>query len=215
MSSSHLVIVCFAVKEEARFFNPHSEPERKIRTVLTGMGQRNAENVIRNVLSEQRPGLVLTCGFAGGLNPEFERGRVIFSEDGETHLHSALLASGATPALFHCAEQVATTAAQKRNLRQTTGADAVEMESGIICNICRAYAIPSGTVRVVLDTSDDDLPLDFNSLAKPDLSLDYGRLAWAVAKSPQKISALLRLQRQTHLCAVRLSEVLIAVIDVT
>ena len=208
MSSSHLVIVCFAVKEEARFFNPHSEPERKIRTVLTGMGQRNAENVIRNVLSEQRPGLVLTCGFAGGLNPEFERGRVIFSEDGETHLHSALLASGATPALFHCAEQVATTAAQKRNLRQTTGADAVEMESGIICNICRAYAIPSGTVRVVLDTSDDDLPLDFNKLMTADQRMDYGKLAMSLLRSPGKIPALLRLQKQATAAAQKLAMVL-------
>src|SRR5213075_1684334 len=127
MSSSRLVVVCFAVKEEARFFKPSSGPSRQIRTVLTGMGPRNAENIIRHVLAEQKPHLVLTCGFAGGLRPGLARGSVVFAVDAETNLHSSLLATGAVSAQFHCAPQVATTVEQKQALRQTTGADAVEM----------------------------------------------------------------------------------------
>jgi hypothetical protein len=119
-----------------------------------------------------------------------------------------LLAIGAIPVQFHCADQVATTAEQKRTLRQTTGADAVEMESGIICNACHSHKIPSGTVRVILDTADEDLPLDFNKLMNKDQRMDYARLAMALVKSPWKIPALLRLQKQSSLAAQKLGTIL-------
>jgi adenosylhomocysteine nucleosidase len=205
MTGRPLRIVCFAVKEEARFFKPPPNSNVETRTVVTGMGASNAEKAIRKLLANEKPALVLSCGFAGALKPELATGAIVFSVDPETNLEPALLSSGAIPALFHCAQKVATTAAQKRTLRQTTRADVVEMESDIICEICRASRIPSGTIRVILDTANEDLPLDFNALMTEEQRLSFSRLALALLKAPWKIPALLRLQNQTAAAARRLA----------
>jgi len=72
-------------------------------------------------------------------------------------------------------------------LRAETGADAVEMESGSdSCHLPRARNSLRDGWRVISDTANEDLPLDFNALSKPDLNLDYGKLAWAIASHREK-----------------------------
>jgi nucleoside phosphorylase len=202
------VLVCFAVKEEARAFQKLVEKGDSLRVILVGMGKRNAERAIRAALAEERPALVLTCGFAGGLSAELATGTVVFAADSETSLEPALLAAGAKPARFHCAERVAVTVEEKRALREATGADAVEMESQIICSVCREQKIPSATVRVILDTANEDLPLDFNQLMTPDLKMSYVKLAMVLAKSLGKVGALLKLRKQSEAAATKLGQVL-------
>jgi adenosylhomocysteine nucleosidase len=202
------VLVCFAVKEEARAFQKLVEKGDSLRVILVGMGKRNAERAIRAALAEERPTLVLTCGFAGGLSPGLAMGSVVFAADSETGLEPALLAAGAKPARFHCTERVAVTVEEKRALREATGADAAEMESQIICSVCREQKIPSATVRVILDTADEDLPLDFNQLMTPDLKMSYVKLAMVLAKSLGKVGALLKLRKQSEAAATKLGQVL-------
>lgn len=132
----------------------------------------------------------------------------MFSADKETGWESALLAAGAKPARFHSVERVATTAEQKRALREATGADAVDMESQVIWAICREQGIPCAIVRIILDTADTNLPLDFNQFLTADQEVDTAKLARAVLFSPGKVRALLQLQQQGKAAAQKLGEVL-------
>lgn len=205
-------LVCFAVKEEAAPFKRLAAHRPDFQTVLTGMGRRNAERAVRAALEQSAPRRVVTAGFAGGLAPELARDQVVFEVDPETGLESGLCAAGALAVQFHCAERVAATANEKRALRAACGAQAVEMESGFIRELCRARGIPAATIRVILDTAAEDLVLDFNQLMTPDQKIDGRKLALTVLKSPSKIPALLAFQRQSARAANRLAQTLAQVL---
>jgi uridine phosphorylase len=242
-------LICFALKEEAAPFRKIAGGLRRghhVSILLTGIGRQNAEKSVREFLAggasvpasrsqdQARlartlapPDLVLTCGFAGGLNPDLKLGEVVFeifprsSRGNEAQIkignqleppyvgsYEKLLAAGAKQAKFFCADHVATAAAEKKKMRDETGADAVEMESAAIHAVCAEKHIPCATVRVISDTANEDLPLDFNALAKPDKSLDFSKLFLTVAKSPGKIGALMELQKKSKFAAEKLAEVL-------
>ena len=207
------VLVCFAVKEEAGGIREWLKTRANIRTVIVGMGKRNAERATREALRNERPALVITGGFAGGLRPGLETGTVVFAAEAETGLEAKLSAAGAQAVKFACVDRVAATAAEKRRLRNSTGADAVEMESAVIAAVCGEEDIPCATVRVILDTAQEDLPLDFNALMTAEQQMSYTKLGLALAKSPGKIAGLLKLQKQSNGAAEKLGQVLRAVLE--
>jgi nucleoside phosphorylase len=206
------ILVCFALKEEAAPFHAVAARHPGVITLIVGIGRVNAENSVRKFLAGFTPDLVLTCGFAGGLNPDLKIGDVVIEIRNSKFEFRNLLAAGARLAKFYCADRIATTVAEKAALREQTGADAVEMESAAIHAVCAEKNIPCVTLRVISDTAHEDLPLDFNALAKPDRSVDFGKLAWAIAKSPGKIPQLMALQKKTRLAAQELAKVLEQVI---
>ena len=212
-SGAAKTLVCFALEEEARAFRKLGAKSAEVAILITGMGRKNAEQSVREFLAGNSPRQIFTAGFAGGLNPELKIGDVLFATD-NSGLAASLTNAGARPVKFFCAPRIATTTAEKSELWRTTGADAVEMESEFIQAISRARDIPCATVRVISDPAQDELPLDFNQLANADLSLNYGKLAFALAKSPGKIPALLRLQKNSQLAAERLATTLAKVCGV-
>lgn len=197
--------MCFALPEEAKGFQRRNLSA--VRVVVTGMGRANTERALAAALMETNPGLVLTCGFAGGLDPALALNTVLF-ETKDTALAERLSGAGLRAARFHCASRMAVTAAEKASLRRETGADAVEMESAHVHRLCLERGLPCATVRVISDTADEDMPLDFNRLTTPEMKMHFGRLALAIGKSPTKITALLRLQRQTAAAAGALADAL-------
>lgn len=203
-SAIGVTLVCFALKEEAGPFQKLVARRNDVFVLITGIGRANSERAVREFLLIGKPRRVFTCGFAGGLDPKLQTGDVIFATP-DAALAKALAESDARPANFTCTDRIATTAFEKQLLRVNTQADAVEMESEAIHAICRAQEIPCATVRVISDTAHEDLPLDFNQLSNPDQSLNFGKLVLAIAKSPGKIPALLRLGRNTKHAAAQLA----------
>lgn len=210
-TSPERVLVCFALRDEARPFEALARRRPHLEVLVTGMGTVNARRAVQAALAAIHPELVLSCGFAGGLNPALARGDVVFAADPGFVWRDRLLAAGARPVKFHCAERIAATAAEKRRLRESTGADAVEMESAVIAAECRRRGVPCATVRVISDAAGEDLPVDFNRFLGPDHRLALLHLLGAVWRHPNLLRALLELRRTTREAAQRLAAVLAAV----
>ncbi|MCC7376459.1 MAG: hypothetical protein IT581_17500 [Verrucomicrobiales bacterium] len=203
------VLVCFAVPQEAAPLR--RMPHQGLTLRVTGMGPANARAAILQVLEQSRPRFVLTCGFAGGLRPDLQTGRVVFDADEDSALDAALNRTTAARARFHCANRIAVLASEKAHLRSTTDADVVEMESGVIREICLNRQIPSATIRSISDAAAEDLPLDFNRLLTARQDMHWGRLMLALARKPTAIPGLMRMQKQCTFAARQLADVILAV----
>lgn len=201
------LLICFAVKEEAKFFLPRRSANT-CQIWVTGIGRKNAAESIRRAIESVKPERVITAGFAGGLNPEIKFGDIVYDEDFEAGFGEELEDLGAIPVKFHCSRRVAITAEEKKELWKSTRADVVEMESSVIRTICREYKIPSATIRVISDDSTQDLPLDFNALMTSQDRINYLKLIWAVVSRPSRIPKLMQFQQHTIAAARRLGFVL-------
>ncbi len=191
------LLICFAVKEEMKFFPCQSWKTGGVQVCVTGIGRRNAAEKARDAIARVQPGRVITAGFAGGLNPRLKCGDIVYEQDFDAGFGREFEGLGAAPARFHCHWRVAITAEEKSALWQETGADAVEMESSVIRAICREFHIPSATVRVISDEARQDLPVDFNAMMTSDDRINYFKLTWAVFSHPGRIPKLIQFRRQT------------------
>jgi hypothetical protein len=109
---------------------------------------------------------------------------------------------------FHCADQVAVTKSDKALLWNETRADAVEMESSHIQMVCRQRGIRCDVIRVVSDSAEEDLPLDFSKLMTADHRMRWGKLFFHLSTHPTLIPRLMRFQKQLKRSARRLAEAL-------
>ncbi len=202
------VLICFAVKEEASPFRPLVANRPDIRILVTGMGAQNTRNAFAAALAEGKPSTVITCGYAGGLNPALAPESLVLSVDTNFPLTQKLLHTGARLGTYHCATKVAITAQEKAALYAQSKCDAVEMESGIIRQMSAEQGIPSATFRVISDAANENLPLNFNELMTPQMTMDFGKIAWALMKSPGKIPELMRFGNRVKSSAKKLGEAL-------
>ena len=194
------ILVCFAVSQEATPF----KPQAGVSVLLTGMGAANVHRLLPQALDREKPDAVLTCGFAGALEPALPVGAVL-GETTDALLTELLEQADVLLRRFHCADRVAVSAAEKSRLHAETECDVVEMESGIIQMLCRQRGLPCATVRAVSDVASKDLPLDFNKLLDAQHRLGSLRLIGAILRRPSAIPRLMRLGRDSSLAARNLA----------
>ena len=97
---------------------------------------------------------------------------------------------------------------KKSSTRASTGADAVEMESAVIQKVGAELGVPTITIRVISDSANESLPLDFNALVDERQNLSFAKLAWKLIGSPGTIPRLISFQKQVKFCGQRLATTL-------
>lgn len=98
-------------------------------------------------------------------------------------------------------DRVASTAADKKRLGDS-GAIAVEMEAAAVATFAEQTGTPFFCIRVVSDTVEEDMPLDFNDYRTADGDFDRKAVALAALRRPfSRIPALRRLQRNCQIAS--------------
>ena len=153
---------------------------------------------------------LMSFGIAGGLSSMLRPGSLVVADQVITEFDRY-------PALSSCASvirahvgpiygswNVVATAAEKRELRQRTGALAVDMESGAVARVAMEAGIPFIALRAIADPATHNLPsaalLQLDELGRPHLRSVF----WSILSGPGQIPALFRTGNQTQKALKRL-----------
>ena len=156
---------------------------RRVAWCVAGAGGEAAGRATRLLIDGHRPRLILSPGFAGGLDPALTRGTVVYprravSRDGSPPIAVAATGQGSATAAAGSAnssddltivsvDTVVTTAAAKRDLAAATGASLVDMETYAVAMAARAAGLPYVSIRVISDDASQDLPTEIAALVRP------------------------------------------------
>ena len=149
---------------------------------------------------------IVSTGFCGGTNPRLRVGDIAAATEVRTPVRSfaASLPAGPSAAMTGpvvSQDRVATSAEEKQRLG-ATGAIAVEMEAAAVAAYAEESRTPFYCIRVVSDTSEEEMPLDFNEYRTEDGDFDRKAIALAAMRHPfTRIPALRQLQRNCQIAS--------------
>ena len=156
--------------------------------VAHGPGPKLAAEAVRVAARNEQISALISTGFCGGLDPSLALNDIFIARDvlgvgpalaphsDRRHRSGALIS----------ADRVAVTAADKAELRKT-GGDAVEMEAAGVAQVAQQLGAPFYCVRVITDTAEESLPLDFNEMRDPEGRFSRMRIVAAGLRNPGNI----------------------------
>ncbi|MCL2304474.1 MAG: hypothetical protein FWC43_03940 [Planctomycetaceae bacterium] len=171
--------------------------------VESGVGCEKALQATDNLFSIFRPARILSAGFAGALDPQLARHEIFWPKRIISADDAIDLLDGKHPKTLLTVDHVVDTCQEKRRVRESTGADLVDMESYAVARYCREKDIPFQSVRIVFDLADEELPKEIRRLASPRQSFarQFGTLAGAVFRRPSSVLDLYRLKERALVAA--------------
>src|SRR6266496_412672 len=132
-----------------------------IEILHTGVGEKTCRQRMANFLQDRSFDCLISAGFAGALNDRLHTGDLLFAENfstiqlneidsgGNSLIHRGKLLT--VPAIIDSIEE-------RQKIAQTTGADAIDMETEFIARGCAEHGVPLLSLRVVSDTPREPLP---------------------------------------------------------
>lgn len=144
--------------------------------IHTGMGAETARDRLAAALDHAvaPPSLLISAGFAGALDPALPAGHLFLARNA-THpdLYEPSAAfledrgfSFATGRL-HTSPQIIELPEEKARLARETGAQAIDMESSALADLCKQRGIPMVSLRVISDNATDPVPVPFSVCIDP------------------------------------------------
>ncbi len=195
-----LIVAC-GLQREAKII---CRRERDV-FVVAGGGQSARLEAELDEEAEIFPGLILSAGVAGALDPALRTGDiVIHGEAGVVSRLKRALPDAVVGAVIG-SDTIAANPSQKADLARYTGSVAVDMESHVAERLARRRDLPFGVVRVISDTADRELPSAALVGMRPDGGVALGAILKSLARHPAQLPDLIRTGRDAGVAFRRLS----------
>ncbi|MDO7843048.1 phosphorylase family protein [Sphingomonas immobilis] len=192
------ILVACGLKREAKII------EREDFLVIPGGGDAaGLEAKLEAAIAGETVEVLLSVGIAGALDPSLKPGDIVigttpapFPRESERTVEKLRhLLPWAVVGTIVGSDTIAATIEQKRHLRATTGAIAVDMESHIAARIAERHALPFAIIRTISDAADHVLPPAALVGMNSDGSMALGAVLKSLARDPAQLPALIRTGR--------------------
>lgn len=200
-----MTLLAFAVAFEAAPIVREFGGRGDVEILITGIGSVAARAAVERAIAARRPDLVISAGLAGALDPGLRAGDVILAENFTT---ADLRADKLRRATLVTCDEIVATADAKAALRLASGADAVDMESEAVWDVCQHHKIPMLGIRAISDDASTDMPVAPELLSgASESALGALRLVGSLVASPGKIPAFIKLIASSNRARTALAEV--------
>lgn len=157
---------------------------------VAGVGREAARRAARLMIDGHRPRLLVSAGFAGGLDPALARGAVVepasVRGESETSAMLPLAAAGQRGSTLVTVDRIVRTPADKAALAAATRAAIVDMETLAVAEVAAAAGLPCRSIRVISDAAGDELPPDVTRLVAPQSAVRRaGSLIGMIGRRPR------------------------------
>jgi adenosylhomocysteine nucleosidase len=198
---------------------------KRIVIIESGIGATAAARAAQALIDGHHPRWIISAGFAGGL-VESLGPRDLFIADRHRNSDGAELqldfrrqdASATENRAFRTGtllsvDRIVDQPAAKRELAQQHSADAVDMETWSVAEVCRREKIPLLAIRIISDAVDRKLPRDLEHLVKQkSFAGRFGAVTGAVFRRPSSIKEMWQLREDALECSDRLATFLEGII---
>jgi nucleoside phosphorylase len=175
--------------------------DRKIAVLHTGVGETACRQRMAVLLRNRQFKYLISAGFAGALHDRLHLGDLLVAENFSTVKQNE---SRSTPSALpiHAANlltvpSMIASSAERERIAQTTGADAVDMETEFVARACAEHALPLLSLRVISDTPGECFPAPAHILF--DIArqrTNFARLALFFLLHPSRVPQLIGFARR-------------------
>ena len=202
-----MIAVTFALPAESSEFARLFRKDERVSIIHTGVGRKAAAQRVGAALAgRERPRLLISAGFAGGLSDALRVGDLLLAENFSDP--TALADSRARLAavthrigMMATAEAIADTPAERSKLAAESRAIAVDMETEEIAQVCHAAGVPMLSLRVITDTPSQPLPAPAAVLFNVEQQrTEFAPLAFYLLKNPARVAPLITFAKRIAAC---------------
>lgn len=204
-----MIAIAFALEFESVSFRARQDERLRVAVWLLGTMGAGAAEILERKLAEITPALVVSAGFAGGLQPDLKAGDLLIG----TNYSDSKITTGLTLDEKWRAGNMLTEAAiveraaDKRRLGVNTGCLAADLETAHIARVCAAHNVPMLAVRCISDTVDEDMPVPAHTLLNPETGRPEPlQLFRHLIANPANVPGFNKLLKNAKLAQKRLAE---------